>query len=149
MISRNLSEKTTGTPELKQIRILRTKINHLRERAEELRSKAFSLGSMDFYKDRVQTSPEAVLERQIAEYLDMVREADEKALELERLLSQIMYRMFELESTQHIDVLYKFYVQNKRIREIAVEMNYSYRQTKRLLARAREAYAKVGPTCPL
>jgi hypothetical protein len=128
--------------ELKQIRVLKLAIKQLRQRASELRQKAFSLGSMSLNKDKVQTSPKNRLEDQIAEYMDMEYEAEQRALELERLRNQLIVRIHQLDDTRYINVLYKYYVQDKRLFQIAREMNYSYDRTKHLIREAEQAYYK-------
>lgn len=71
----------------------------------------------------------AQINRDIDSYIDLKREAIEKLKRITR--------------PEYYDVLYKRYVELKKWEQIALEMNYGYRNVTKLNGRALQAFEKV------
>lgn len=126
---------------LKKIKQLKIRIKYLRQRAREMRQKALSLGSPALDKDMVQTSGSGDrIAEQVAEYLDLEREAEAAALGLEKKRHKMIDRILEMEDSRYAEVLYKYYVEDKRLKVIASEMGYTYGTIRHMIRHAEQAF---------
>lgn len=113
---------------LQQLQRLDTVINQKIKELGDLRSMSKSVGSIDYSKERVQTSPsgDAPFVKQIMRIIDLEeeinREIDKFVDEKHLIINQIQ----ALQNSKHIEVLYKHYVEFKRLEIVAVEMNFTY-----------------------
>lgn len=94
----------------------------------DVRARLSSIGSLDYSKERVQTSPEmgAWYEKQIEKLMDLEQEIDCLIDGYIGLKHKIISEIHELNHDKHIEILYKKYVEGKRLEEVAVEMRYSF-----------------------
>lgn len=119
---------------LKQLQRLDTVIDQKIKEVDALRLTARSTGSIDYSKNRVQTSPsgDASFVNTVHKMIDLEqeinREIDFFIDEKHKIINQIQ----SLRNEKHIDILYKHYVEFKRLEVIAVEMNYTYQYTREL-----------------
>ena len=128
---------------LKKIKQLKIRIKYLRQRAAEMRQKAMSLGSPALDKDIVQTSGAGdKMAEQVAAYLDLEREAEEIALKLEKRRQAIIDQILSMEDHRHAEVLYKSYVEDKRLKVIASEMGYEYGYIRNLKQKAERIFSE-------
>ena len=116
---------------LKKIKQLKIRIKYLRQRAREMRQKALSLGSPALDKDMVQTSGAG---DRIAE------QVAEAALGLEKKRHKMIDRILEMEDSRYAEVLYKYYVEDKRLKVIASEMGYTYGTIRHMIRHAEQAF---------
>lgn len=123
---------------LRSLRLLDIFINQKIKEMEGLEHSRVSLGSMDYSRDRVQTSPEPdasythVVDHIADLQAEINREIDRYVDRKHRIINQIQ----GLEDHRYVDVLYKRYVEGKRLEVIAVESNYSYQYVRELHGRA-------------
>lgn len=128
---------------LGQIRVLTVKIEQRRAQAAELRDQAESLMAMELKPDVVQTSkPASAMEEKVVKYLDLEQEILELTDQLEGARQRIITDIHSLDDERYINVLYKRYVEGKRMTAISREMNYAYVYTSRLCVRAEEALGR-------
>lgn len=113
---------------LQQLQRLDTVINQKINELSDLRLKSQSTGSIDYSKERVQTSPsgDAPFVKLIGRIIDLEAEInaeiDAFVNEKHRIINQIQ----ALKNSKYIEILYKHYVEFKRLEVIAVEMNFTY-----------------------
>lgn len=125
---------------LKKIKQLKIRIKYLRQRAAEMRQKAMSLGSPALDKDIVQTSGAGdKMAEQVAAYLDLEREAEAVALKLTKQRQDLIDRILDLDDSRYTEVLYKYYVEEKRLKVIASEMGYTYGTIRHMIRHAEQA----------
>ena len=67
----------------------------------------------------------------VAMAVDYERESERLAEELTTLKAKIIGQIDGMEDPLHYNILYLLYVENKRFVEVAVMIDYSYKQTKR------------------
>ena len=126
---------------LKTIKQLKIRIKYLRQRAAEMRQKAMSFGSPALDKDIVQTSGAGdKLAEQVAAYLDLEREAEAVALKLEKKRQDLIDRILDLDDSRYTEVLYKYYIEEKRLKVIASEMGYTYGTIRHMIRHAEQAF---------
>lgn len=113
---------------LQQLQRLDTVINQKIKEVDDLRLKSRSVGSIDYLKERVQTSPsgDAPFVKLIGRIIDLEAEInaeiDAFVDEKHRIINQIQ----GLKNSKYIEILYKHYVEFKRLEVVAVEMNFTY-----------------------
>lgn len=112
---------------LMQIQKLNVLIDQRLKEQEELRY-FDGVAGIDYAKDKVQTSPkgEAPYVRAIERIIDLDKEIDALIDEYVDLKNKIIGEIQTLSKSVYIQILYKKYVEFKRLEVIAVEMNYSY-----------------------
>lgn len=126
---------------LKEIKQLKIRIKYLRQRAAEMRQKAMSLGSPALDNDIVQTSGAGdKMAEQVAAYLDLEREAEAVALKLTKQRQDLIDRILDLDDSRYTEVLYKYYVEEKRLKVIASEMCYTYGTIRHMIRHAEQAF---------
>ena len=117
---------------LRQVRILDTKINNRLIEIEQAKKLACSIAAVNYSNERVQTTPNF---DRIGSALCKIEKMQENLNNLidtfvdkkEVILNQIE----NLESEIHREILYKRYVEGKRLVEIEEEISYSYRNLQR------------------
>lgn len=113
---------------LQQLQRLDTVINQKIKEVDDLRLKSRSVGSIDYSKERVQTSPsgDAPFVKLIGRIIDLEAEInaeiDAFVDEKHRIINQIQ----ALKNSKYIKILYKHYVEFKKLEVVAVEMNFTY-----------------------
>lgn len=132
----------TAKEYLQQLQRLNTMINQKIKELDDLRSMSTSIGSFDYSKDRVQTSPSGdapftkIVNKIVTLDEEINREIDSYVDEKYRIINQIQ----ALQNPVHIQVLYKRYVEFKRLEVISVELNYTYQYTRELHGYALKAF---------
>lgn len=113
---------------LQQLQRLDTIINQKIKELDDLRLKSRSIGSIDYSRERVQTSPSGnapfvgLIERINDLNAEINAEIDAFVDEKHRIINQIQ----GLKNINHIALLYKRYVEFKKFETIADEMNFTY-----------------------
>lgn len=113
---------------LQKLQRLDTVINQKIKELGDLRTMSTSVGGIDYSKERVQTSPSGdapfvkIINKMIDLDEEINREIDNFVDEKHRIINQIQ----ALQDSKYIEILYKHYVEFKRLEVVAVEMNYTY-----------------------
>lgn len=136
---------------LSQIRRADIIIQQDRLRIEELKTKAASVGSFDYSRDRVQSSGTWSVADDIAEYIEMEKRIEQQTLALERTKTEVIERIRQMENTTHMDLLIRYYVHHttraghrKTLEDVAAEMRYSPFSIRRMHGQAlREMQALI------
>lgn len=97
-----------------------------------------ALGSIDYTKEKVQTSPssEAVFEKMMDKLLDLQNEVNQYIIDYFVIKNNIIKQIQSLERRKYIDILYKRYVEFKKLDVIANEMCYAYAYIKEIHGQA-------------
>ena len=119
---------------LQQLQRLDTVINQKINELGDLRLKSQSTGSIDYSKERVQTSPsgDAPFVKLIGRIIDLEAEIN---AEIDRFVDEkhkIINQIQGLKNSDYIRLLFKRYVEFKSLERICVEMNFSYDYIKHL-----------------
>ena len=122
---------------LQQLQRLDAVINQKIKELEGLRLTLSSVGSIDYAKDRVQTgsSSDAPFVRTIEKIAEIDSFVDKK--------HQIINEIQGLSNAIHIQILFKRYVEFKRLEVISVEMNYTYAYTRELHGYALQDFERT------
>lgn len=116
---------------LRQIRLFDICIRQKEAELAAMRSEIENM-SAAVTGERVQTSAKDKMSEKVSHIVDLeaiIIQDKEKFL---RMKDRIINEIQSLDNSVYVDILYKRYVEYKQLEEIAVEMNYSYRQVLRL-----------------
>lgn len=104
--------------------VIKQKVNEL----EDLRMHSKSLGGTDYSRERVQASHsgEAPFSNAIVKAIDFEEEINREIDKFSSEKHLIINQIHALHNSKYIKILYKHYVEFKRLEVIAVEMNYTY-----------------------
>ena len=113
---------------LQQLQRLDTMINQKIKELGDLRLMSQSVGGIDYSKERVQSSPsgDAPFVKPVLRMIELEQEIN---AEIDRFVDEkheIINQIQALQNQKHIDILYKHYVEFKRLEIVAVEMNFTY-----------------------
>ena len=119
---------------LKQLELLNEKIRQKRLQVSELQAMAMGGGmGMNYDRDPVQTSVSGDGNvNRIISYVDLEREINADIEQYTAMGDKIIKQIQGLKNVNHVKLLFKRYVEFKRLEVIAVEMNFSYDHTRRL-----------------
>ena len=119
----------------------------IEQRQEELNRLRELIGSHAIdYGERVQTSPSAdSIPNEVISRAELEADISRKIERFLQLKHKIINEIQSLDNAVYVSILYKRYVEYKSLEEIAVEMNYSYRQIKRLHGLALLDFKKDVP----
>ncbi len=116
---------------LRQLRVFSIKIQQKKDELESLKAAAENVtASID--NERVQTSPKDRMPEDISRIVDLENEIREDTHRLLFMKDKIINEIHKLNNPVYIEILYKRYVEYKQFEEIALEINYSYRQVLRI-----------------
>lgn len=113
---------------LQQLQRLDTMINQKIKELGDLRLMPQSVDGIDYSKERVQSSPsgDAPFVKPVLRMIELEQEIN---AEIDRFVDEkheIINQIQALQNPKHIDILYKHYVEFKRLEIVAVEMNFTY-----------------------
>lgn len=113
---------------LQQLQRLDTMINQKIKELGDLRLMSQSVGGIDYSKERVRSSPsgDAPFVKPVLRMIELEQEIN---AEIDRFVDEkheIINQIQALQNPKHIDILYKHYVEFKRLEIVAVEMNFTY-----------------------
>lgn len=119
-------------------------INQRIQEKDDLRRMSTNIGSFDYSKERVQTSPcsSAQYEQIINKMIDLDIEIKHLIDNYADLKHKIIGQIQGLHDVNCIEILHKRYVENKRFEVIAVEMNYGYDYIRHIHGRALQEFEK-------
>lgn len=134
----------TAKEYLRQVRKADVNIDQRIREKEDLREMATSIGSFNYSKERVQTSPpsSAQYEHLINKMLDLDAEINSLIDSYVDLKHKIIGQIQGLCDVNYIEILNKRYIENKRLEVIAVEMNYDYNYIRHIHGRALQEFEK-------
>lgn len=133
----------TAKEYLQQLRMLDIKIRHRKEQVEELRALAMCSGSFAGDGDRVQTSGSGDrMSEQVARYVDLQAEVEEMIRGYTEKKDRIIREIHELSDARYVEVLFKRYVEFKRLDVIASEMGYTYEWIRMVHGHALQAFSR-------
>lgn len=136
---------------LQQLQRLDTVINQKIKEVDDLRLKSRSVGSIDYSKERVQTSPsgDAPFVKPICKIIDLEAEINAEIDKFVDEKHKIINQIQGLKNSDYISLLFKRYVEFKSLERICVEMNFSYDYIKHLHGYAlKEFEDKILNTTP-
>ena len=87
-----------------------------------------SVGGIDYSKERVQSSPsgDAPFVKPVLRMIELEQEINAEIDHFVDEKHEIINQIQALQNPKHIDILYKHYVEFKRLEIVAVEMNFTY-----------------------
>lgn len=131
---------------LGQLALIDEQINQDIERLEELKQSARSTGSFDYSRERVQTSPIGdKLCSDVSRYVDLDTQINAEIDRFVDAKEQIIREIRSLRCADYVKVLYKVYVQFKTIKDIAYEIQRSYKYTLDIHKKALKAFEEMYP----
>lgn len=116
---------------LRQIRLFDICIRQKEAELAAMRSELESM-SAAVTGERVQTSVNDKMSEKVSHIVDLEARIIQDKEKFLRMKDRIINEIQSLDNSVYVDILYKRYVEYKQLEEIAVEMNYSYRQVLRL-----------------
>lgn len=132
---------------LSQIKRIDLKIGQRITQLQEMRDKLHIIGSFDYSKDRVQSSPESG-NKQIEELVDFERELIDLIGREQQMKDRIISEIQQLENPIHVDLLFRRYVQCQSFERISCDMGYVYNYTLNLHGMALQEFeSKVLMKC--
>lgn len=132
----------TAKEYLRQIELLDVKIQQKQAQVEDLRDRAQSVGGQQTDSVRVQSSKDGdTIGRKVAKYADLEADIQSYTYDLMRLKNKIINQIQQLTDVRYVELLYKRYVEYKRLELIAVEMVYDYDYVRTLHGYALQAFA--------
>ena len=126
---------------LRQIRLFDICIRQKEAELAAMRSEIESM-SAAVTGERVQTSAKDKMSEKVSHIVDLEAQIIQDKEKFLRMKDRIINEIQGLDNSVYVDILYKRYVEYKQLEEIAVEMNYSYRQVLRLHGFALQEFKK-------
>lgn len=129
---------------LQQLQRLDSLINQRIKELCDLRVMLTNIGSFDYSKDRVQTSSsgDAQFVKTIGKIVELEEEINREINNFIDEKHKIINQIQTLQNPKHIDILYKHYVEFKRLEIVAIEMNYTYQYVVLLHGYALKEFSK-------
>lgn len=122
-----------GKEYLGRLRTLKIKIDQKKAQLKELELLRGNIGSFDYSRERVQTSVDGnQVENDTIKLLLLESEIKDDMIAFEFEKDKIIREIHALKNAEHIKLLFKRYVEFKRLEEIAVEMNYTYQYAREM-----------------
>jgi len=121
------SEKMTTRQWLGRARGINREIDMLENALQDARDAATKI-TQNYESDGAQSSKDPHKLDRLAEYADMIREKQEALFAVKMEIAEAIYTVGDPRKRK---ALFEYYINGKSMEQIAVEMNYSYRQVKR------------------
>lgn len=136
----------TAKEYLQQLHKMNVIINQRNQEKADLRARLSSIGSIDYSKERVQTSllAGAGYEKEIIKIINLENEIDRLNDEYVDLRHKIIGEIHNMTKPDYMRILYKRYVENKRLEQIAAEMNYTYQYVRELHGYALQEFESTN-----
>ena len=135
----------TAKEYLQQLKRLDTVINKKIQELSELRTMS-TVGSFE-YKERVQssTSQDAPFVKIVNKIIELEEEINNEINKFIDKKHMIINQILTLNDSKYIELLYKKYVEFKKLEVIAIEMNYTYQYTRSLHGYALQEFKRIFP----
>ena len=124
---------------LQQIRKLDIRIGQRITQLNEMRARVHIMGSFDYSKDRVQSSPSSG-NKQIEELVDFEKDLKVLIIREQLLKDKIIGEIQQLENPIHVDLLFRRYLECQSFERISCDMGYTYNYTLNLHGVALQAF---------
>lgn len=129
---------------LKQVELLDEKIDQRNKQIYDLRQMAVAGKGIDYSKDKIQTSVSGdAISEIVIKYIDLENDLNKQIDEFVDLKNKIINEIQSLKDINYVKLLYKRYIEYKRLEVIAVEMNYTYTYVRTLHGQALQEFDKV------
>ena len=116
-------------------------IKQKKEQLEELNVKAQGLSSFDYSADRVQTTPAGdQLSTDVGRILELEDQIRAKLMQYIEAKTRIIDEIQMLKETKYIQILYKRYVEDKNMAQVAKEIPYEYAYACHMHGEALKAF---------
>ena len=116
-------------------------IKQKKEQLEELNVKAQGLSSFDYSADRVQTTPAGdQLSTDVGRILELEDQIRAKLMQYIEAKTKIIDEIQMLKETKYIQILYKRYVEDKNMAQVAKEIPYEYAYACHMHGEALKAF---------
>lgn len=116
-------------------------IKQKKEQLEELNVKAQGLSSFDYSAERVQTTPAGdQLSTDVGRILELEDQIRAKLMQYIEAKTKIIDEIQMLKETKYIQILYKRYVEDKNMAQIAKEIPYEYAYACHMHGEALKAF---------
>lgn len=135
----------TSKEYLLQIKQIRTRIKLIKQTIEQLETEAGSLKAIDYAKDKIQSSPSNKVEDLLIKAVEARNKLIAETETYMSLLVEITRQIETLESSEHSILLYKRYVEDKSLEQIAVDMQYSYDRIRHMHGWALQDFLHTYP----
>lgn len=131
---------------LQQLRLFDEKLKQNKKDAEELKLRATTIKGIDYSSNKVQMSESHTsLSDNIVRYMNLEEQIESQTWEFLQFKHQIINQIQELDDAKYLKVLFKHYVEYKKLDIIAKEMKYTYVYIRELHGKALKAFEKVQP----
>ncbi len=113
----------------------------------ELKNTRKELKGVNYTSQKVKTSKShrADFEKTILIIMDMEQNINDSIDKFVEQKNEIIKQIQSLDNHKYVQVLYKKYVEYKRLEEIAIEMHYSYQYIKEIHKKALQEFKKNIP----
>lgn len=129
---------------LQQLRLFDEKLKQDKKDAEELKLRATTIKGVDYSSNKVQMSTSHTsLSDNIVRYMNLEEQIESQTWEFLQFKHQIINQIQELDDAKYLNVLFKHYVEYKKLDIIAKEMKYTYVYIRELHGKALKAFEKV------
>lgn len=124
----------TAKEYLQQLQRLDIMINHKAKELDTLRLQTQSIRSIDYSKERVQTSfsGDASFVKLMERITDLQAEINEEVDKYVDEKHKIINQIHSLQNVNYISILFKRYVEFKKFESIAIEMDFTYDHIRHL-----------------
>lgn len=136
----------TAKEYLQQMRKVDVIISQMFKEKEELQATLTNISSPNMSQERVQGGKllgETGYSQKIIRLVDLETEIDSRISNYSDLRHKIICQIHDLPDIRYINVLHKHYIENKKLKAIAVEMNYTYQYIKELHKCALQEFSKT------
>lgn len=122
-------------------------LEHDHETIEEQKKVAYSsmLGVSKLQDDKVSSTPTRGIEDRIVEWVEWREKLDEIYIELVDYKMQVMSEMNRLDDSLQRRVLQGIYIDGKKFKEVAEDIEYSERQTQRFCEQGLLEFGRLYP----
>lgn len=128
---------------LEEIKALDVKCEQKKYEYMNLREFNVGIHSVDYSKIRTQnTERSASFTKHSDRVVDMFYELQEECIQFNKLRHERINQIQMMKKVEHVEILFKRYVEYKNVECIADEMKYSYKYTSKLLNLALKDFAK-------
>lgn len=136
----------TAKEYLGQLESLDVKIHHEIQEKKALWESLGSISSPDFSKERVSggnVTSDAAFVNKICKIFELEAEIEQGTNDYYDLKHTIIGQIHDLQNLNHIKLLYKLYVENKSLKQIAKEMHYAYDYVRTMHLKALQEFEKT------
>ena len=135
----------TAKEYLLQIEVMTAKISNKKQRLQEYKELALGCGGFDYSKERVQTSNlGGQIEQAIVRYVSLEQDILDDIVQLQQKKDQITNEIHRLNDVRYIQILYRRYVECKKLKEVSEDMHYDYDYIRALHSRALQEFENVN-----